>query len=173
MRKAMEQPSLFDLPITPLQELREQVREGRDDGCTCPVCDQFCKVYKRKLNSGMARSIIYCYQVYKLQPFNLESALRSLIASHPNVPRSGDPAKLRFWGFLERCEEEGGGVYRITPSGEKFIMNREPATKHVFIYNNEFLAYGDENTSIKDALGDHFNYAELMGSIDNAAATLL
>jgi len=33
----------------------------------------------------------------------------------------------------------------------------------VFLYNNQVLRFGSEDTDIAEALGDHFDYSELMG----------
>jgi hypothetical protein len=38
-----------------ITEAKDFLNENYKDGCICPCCNQTVKLYKRKLNSGMAR----------------------------------------------------------------------------------------------------------------------
>ena len=141
-------------------DLHARLRAG--EMLTCPVCDQTCKIYKRKLNSGMARALIAAHLAHGERAFTMESVLRHMIAEHPDIRHSGgDPAKLRFWGLLE-SRGDGGGEYQITPRGTEFVLRQARVAKHVYVYNNELLKLSNETTDIIDALGEHFDYYELM-----------
>ena len=41
-----------------IKEAKEHLRNNFEEGIDCPCCGQFVKLYKRKLNSGMAATLI-------------------------------------------------------------------------------------------------------------------
>ncbi len=74
----------------------------------------------------------------------------------------------RFWGLIETTDatNSGGapaGAHKLTDLGKRFVRGLEHLPKYVDIYNNELVRspYGDLY-DIHDALGDKFNYADLM-----------
>ena len=54
-----------------------------------------------------------------------------------------------------------GGV--VTDKGIQFAMNQIRVPKRVHLYNNEVIGWDEETTCIVEAMGKHFDYAELMG----------
>jgi len=139
--------------------LRQRVVKGE----TCPCCGQFTKVYKRKINSGMARSLIRMYLAggsEQLSFIHVPTAVGS---------RSREEGKLRYWGLVEEELEkrpDGGraGYWRVTPSGELFVKGLMTVYSHARIYDGRCLGLTGPQVSILDALGDKFDYAELMGT---------
>jgi len=83
-------------------------------------------------------------------------------------------SKLSYWGLIEGKPNEDddtkrdSGFWRITPLGIDFVNGKCSTCRHVFLYNKKRYGSSDETTTIKEALGDKFDYAELMGypSID-------
>lgn len=146
-------------------DLQRRIQGG--ESVRCPCCDQVNKVYKRTIHAAMVVQLIRLYRA---------------TANHSSgwVPvgeiygsgGSGDYAKLRFWGIIEASDhrtvtENSSGLWRITPLGEDFVLNRTPVPKHVYVHNNEKI--GEDDTTLvtaRDALRGRFDYATLM--VENA-----
>ena len=74
---------------------------------------------------------------------------------------------LRLWGLVEpkkeRTEEENAsGYWKLTPKGRAFVRGEGTAPKHVYMFNRQKVDASDETTTIREALGNSFDYAELM-----------
>lgn len=141
---------------------REWLRERADEGATCPCCTQFAKVYRRKINSGQARSLIRMYRADKSRGYVHVPSLGA---------RSREEGKLRYWGLVEEertRRPDGGrsGYWRITDLGERWVLGQVKVPKYARIYDKRCLGLDeDESASIYDALGDKFDYNELMGNV--------
>lgn len=137
--------------------LFEQLKK---DGAICPCCTQLAKVYKRKINSNMARTLILGYQAAGLEWFHAPTV----------VADRGELAKLRFWGLVEEekaLRPDGGraGWWHITPKGRDFILGHKELPAHVLIYDGRAIRLDESSgrIGIRQALGDKFSYRELMG----------
>lgn len=135
-------------------------------GYTCSCCGQFVKAYSRKLNSSMALVLILLHRANFKSFIHIENWLKEI--GKPEL--RADYHKLRFWGLIEAkvAEREDGsrrnGYYKITGRGKVFAEGRFTVQKSAVILNNKFLHFEGEEINIKDALGDKFNYDELMGN---------
>jgi hypothetical protein len=125
----------------------------------CPTCDQFAKVYRRQINSGMARSLIL---MYRQGPgfIHIPTAIGA---------RSREEGKLAYWGLAEEehvVREDGGraGWWRITQKGTQFVLGLISVDKYALVYNGRVLDFDGPAWTIRDALGTRFNYAELMAA---------
>lgn len=155
-----------------LEEARLWVQTNLRSGVTCPCCGQFCKVYRRKLNSTMARALILIYHWFQAHPqekwLHVPDFLVKVKAD--STVAGGDVSKLRFWDLLEaqkgqRADGSGRvGFYRITDLGRKFIEGKAAVPRYAFTYNQLLLRMSDEMTTIEQALGDRFDYGVLMRS---------
>jgi hypothetical protein len=136
--------------------LRVQVYNG---GATCPCCAQHAKVYKRQINSGMARSLIRMYRSFGLD-----------FGYIPELPtRSREEGKLPYWGLTEEANAvrlDGGraGWWRVTDKGEAFIRRGLLVPKYALVYNGRFLKYDDSKqlVSIIHCLGNKFDLDDLL-----------
>lgn len=145
------------------EDLHGRLRAG--EGLTCPCCDQFCKVYRRKLNSSMAR-----YLIEIVKEFQATGTWVNVPGLHVYKSESqrGDYAYLTHWGFIEQKRNENdptrkeSGLWRPTESGVAFVFRRVLAPRHVYLYDNELLKVSDETIDIEDSLGVKFDYSELM-----------
>lgn len=67
----------------------------------------------------------------------------------------------------EEVREDGSprsGFHRITQRGRDFAHGRVVVPKYVHVYNGEYVnVFSDETISIEQALGEAFDYRELMG----------
>ncbi|MBU4565115.1 MAG: hypothetical protein KMY53_16050 [Desulfarculus sp.] len=143
-----------------VQDAKAQVKAALIAGevSTCPCCGQTCKLYRRKLNSGMVRVLIAMYR--------LGSGGRWVHINREIRTYARDYSYLSRWGLIEQDLSRGsGGFWRLTALGEEFVTSRGKAVpKYILMYNNKLLGFGPEETTIIQALGDKFDYRELMGS---------
>ena len=146
-------------PQTPLAQLRAWLLSKADVGAECPLCHQHVQVYRRKINSGMARSLILMYRAGGLEFIHLPTTIGA---------RSREEGKLAYWGLVEEEKvrrPDGGraGYWRVTELGELFLREQIKVPKYARVYNGRALSLDlTERVSIKDALGTKFDYSDLM-----------
>jgi hypothetical protein len=176
MNTTTESDSTLDPDMT-LEEAKELLRDKFEEGASCPCCGQNVKLYKRKLNSAMAYTLILLHRYFRdaraEKWLHVPSYLNS-ISLPPRVSASirGDWAKLRFWGFIqdmpgERADKsKRAGYWRITDVGRQFAKGEVLVPSHVYIYNQKPFENRQrrhkKQISIYEALGERFSYEELM-----------
>lgn len=143
---------------TPLRIARDWTRKRADEGVDCPCCTQRVQVYKRKLNSGMARSLIAMYALARTDWIHVPTAIGA---------RSREEGKLAYWGLVEESpdpREDGGraGWWRVTDRGKQFVLGHITIPMYARIYDGKVLGYDGAFVDIKAALGTKFNYDQLM-----------
>lgn len=148
-------------PDTLLTDARDWLRDRLDDGEKCPCCTQFAKVYRRKINSGMAYALLRFYNAVGREWGHKPDVLKGVGAA------ARDESLLRYWGLFEESTEQrddGGrsGWWRVTEVGEDFALRRVRVPKYARIYDGRCLGLTGELIDIRDALGDRFSYEELM-----------
>jgi len=146
-------------------EAKSFLKDNYKKGCECPACGHFVKMYKRKLNSGMALTLLRIYK-HSRGWIKVKEWLR--INKYKN---NHDWTLLFYWGLLEEGDNratKGGktnGEWRITEKGIEFAQNKIIVSKYIYIYNNRFLGFDPDSTNIIDSLGNHFDYNELMSQL--------
>lgn len=157
---------------TTLAQAIDWLEEHLDDGVECPCCGQFAKVYKRKLNGAMAFVLLLIHRRKGTDWVHVPSYINAKVRN-PAIAAAvrGDWAKLTHWGLLDALEGERPdgskriGYYKITTKGRRFANKQSKVSKHIWFYNREPTdQVDDEMVSIVDALGDKFNYSELMAA---------
>jgi hypothetical protein len=140
--------------------LRQEAQVGA--GASCPCCTQHTKVYRRPLNANMARLLIAFYRAA-----GRDWAHRGIIED-----KTGDLAKLRYWGLIEEDpakREDGGraGWWKVTDLGEEFVRRIAKVPKHALIFDGRLRRLDDSSgyVTITDTLGKKFNYSELMTGV--------
>lgn len=148
-------------PDWTLAEAKDWLRERVDHGAHCPCCTQHAKIYRRKLNSRMAWGLIRLYR-----------ATDGTEWGHlPTIAGDGcEVGKLRYWGLvIEEAEArpDGGrsGWWQLTGNGRAFVKGRLAVPKYARIYDGRCLGLRGEPVTIRDCLGERFNYDELMNGI--------
>ncbi len=141
-----------------LGEARDIVKRELREGLKCPTCTQFAKVYRRKLNSGMAVSLIRMWRAAGTEWQHVPTTVGR---------RSAEEGKLRYWGLIEEeteRREDGGraGYWRVTEAGAAFVRAQATVQSHAMIYDGDCLRLDGPYITIQDALGGKFSYAELM-----------
>lgn len=146
-----------------IEEAKQVLRDKWADGTDCPCCGQLVKLYKRKLNSGMAYGLIKAYKMSGNEWFHVNDLLDQKVAmAQLEVPR------LKYWGLVEHREQNDNpntktsGFWRVTDKGRDFIEGTISVEKHVYVYNGRDRGFSDERITIKEALGSKFQYDELM-----------
>ena len=154
--------------ITEAQERLEEAAIGK--GTNCPCCGQFVKVYRRNFHTAMAMGLIHLYQAHCLHGFEDFIHTPSMLNGKGAVARGGDFAKLEYWGLIEpqKHERRDGstrtGMWRITQLGRDFVEDKMRVPKHIFLYNSQLVGVEHETISIREALGQEFDYGALMQS---------
>lgn len=157
-----------------LSESKKQLEANLEDGMNCPLCGQFCKLYKRKLNSGMAAGLVWLVKEYE--------ETNDWVNIPTRAPRfilrtGGQFSLLGHWNLIiqKQNEEEStrcSGLWMPTRLGIDFVRQQADVPSHVFLYNNEVLGFSNERIGIIQALRSHFNYNELMSGVpDDGSAT--
>lgn len=148
---------------TLLGDARWWLRRRVDKGAKCPLCTQHAMIYPRTINSSQARDLIALYLQHERE-FAYLPDVRKLSGSRSNREES----KLRWWGLLieePTLRPDGGraGWWKVTDRGEQFVLNQVRVPKTARVYDNRCLKLVGEPISIVDALGNPFDYRELMG----------
>lgn len=145
-----------------IKEAKEYLRQNFKKGCECPTCGQIVRLYKRKLNSGMAFVLITMYSHSK-GFFHVKDMLRE-----NGLHNGHDWTLLKYWGLIQELDlppgstQKSSGKYRVTKAGEEFIFGARKVSKHILIYNKRFQGFSNEETTIQESLGETFNYYELL-----------
>lgn len=136
-------------------------RVRKPGGATCPLCDQHAQMYRRKINAGMAHSLIRMYRINGTDWVHVPTSIGA---------RSREEGKLAYWRLVEEQVGKGlhggrAGYWRVTAFGEKFLRAQEKVPTYALVYNGRVMGYEGAMISIKDALGTKFNYNDLMAGI--------
>lgn len=150
----------FSMTMTVADAREKLYGLAKAEGTTCPVCEQTAKVYPYSLASSWAQALIAMY---------CKGGTGWVHVPDLNLP-GGHFAKLRFWGLIERKDDERGdegnprvGWWRVTVRGEMFVKGRTTVPKKIHVYNNKCVGMTGDPIDIRAALGRRFSYEELMG----------
>jgi len=164
MKKFQSDPNTTTL-TTAKQWLRSNFDEGEISACPC--CGQAVKLYKRKMNKGMASALLRVHQLLKKAGgawlhVNGLSELEKSQLSHMEFQ------KLRWWKVIEESPAERGS-WRITPLGVDFINGRVQVRKYIYLFDDrpakDVKNMDTTTTSITEAFGEKFDLQELMSSL--------
>lgn len=161
----MSYPEMDTYECTTLTQAKDWLREQlRKKGGVCPCCTQLSKVYKRKLNSTMARGLVWL-----VGQAGADRRWVDVSSEGPKwlLGKGGTLATMSHWGLIEsKGNETSGkrcsGVWRPTTKGVGFLLGRIKVAKYVFLYDGSALRFSDEQLSIAEALGQRFHYGQLM-----------
>jgi hypothetical protein len=132
---------------------RPIVREAWHTGeaKACPACDQTVKIYPRRITSLMIKNLA--------QIVASPDGIRSVDLQHC---KGGDHAKLRYWALVlsDLCDEIG--LWYPTKLGRKWLLGQAQVPEIAYVYNGEVVSYSDTMVRVRDRVGKHFDYDELM-----------
>lgn len=141
-----------------LSEAIDYVKENRNKGVDCPVCRQHCKLYRRKLNSGMARMMKTLYDFDSQSMGKPIHVSKRLLSEKVNAVAQ-EYSKLKYWGLI--IEGEESGTWTVTRKGRDFVDGLITIPRTVFVYNAEPEGFSLEHTTFEEALRDNFKMSEI------------
>ena len=157
-----EHETMHAEPGTTLEEARVWLRARREVGAQCPCCKQLARVYRRKLNAGMARALALLYRASHADWVHKPTILGGVGAA------ARDEALLRYWDLLEEADErrpDGGraGWWRVTDKGGQFVRGEILVPERAVVYDSRCLRLEGRMISMRTALGNRFDLDELLG----------
>lgn len=149
-----------------IQEAKAFLRANFNEGVKCPCCAQQVKLYKYNLFSTSASALIRLYRLTMTTGKDYHH-VRDFAEATKKYPRASHFADLRHWGLVEAMDkktstENSSGMWRMTEHGIRFVQGRDTVKKKVTMYNNMFYGLEGEPITIHNALGNKFDYDEIM-----------
>jgi len=155
-----------------LEEVQQQFFEALLTGkhTTCSNCTRRVKMYRRKLNPGMASVLLWVYRATPVLTtdegwIHISNALLEMKMNAV----AKEYSKLRFWGLLEEMPKQerdrtkrGTGYWRITERGRQFCEGKLKVAQRIYIFDNRLFGRSKETVSCREALDDRFDWNELM-----------
>lgn len=144
---------------TPLGEARVWLIDGAlAGGVKCPCCGQRAQVYRRTINSGMAKSLASMYAQRGTEWINVPDDVGA---------RSREEGKLRYWGLVTeegtpRTDGGRNGWWRVTEAGERFVLGQATVPKYALVYDGNCLGLVGDEVRIEDCVKDKFNLRKLL-----------
>lgn len=157
-----------------IEEIRAYMRERWGEGVECPCCSQNVKLWKRRVNRGMAEVLVALARETvrrRISPdhrpyINVE---RDLIRGNEELQGARDWATLRFWNLIEPLGDGGSrkatGEWRITVGGLWIVSHPDRALlpDWIEVFNNRARGQSEEKRSLLDALQRPFSWQEVAG----------
>jgi predicted transcriptional regulator len=147
---------------TPLSDIKSYLRANYSEGCSCPACGQFVKLYKRKIGAPQSRALMM------LSFINAEKEWCHIREIVKEVNVHGDFAKMEHWGLIQAkpnekdSDKKDSGLWKITEKGKQFINNEITIPSHILIYDGKCVGFSNKQINIIGSLGKKFSYNELM-----------
>jgi len=158
----------YDPNVATLVEAKDWLRDRVDKGATCPCCNRKAKVYRRKINSGMAWVLIRIYRQTLLGRVVGAGWVHIHDIFEGYGQKHRDWSTLRHWGLIEGYKRGrdpkrlGAGYWRVTKEGKLFAGGLSRVPLYLRVYDNRVLGPSRETVSVQEALGSAFDYDELM-----------
>ncbi len=163
-------------PFTPsdgsLFEAKKYLEDNILAGTPCPCCFQYVKMYRRKITTVMARTLIRLVVLNRDKPdqeyFHVRDIVKGISSTGTN-----DFSKMLHWKLIKPQPQEKNddeikgrtsGMWKITEKGIRFAMNDMSLPKIVFIFNKKVYGFSQDKINIVTALTQKFDYDELMQS---------
>lgn len=158
----------WDVPPPPLvsdtvEHARRWVRDNREMGVTCPVCEKHAQEYHRPLNAGIARDLLRLYR-FGAGPEGWSAYLH--LARQEGISR--EISKAVWWGLVEAMpgtREDGGaqGYWRLTGHGRAFVEGRVTVMSHAIEYDGRCTGSSGLAVTFAQVLGEPFDLRDLLG----------
>lgn len=146
-----------------LSAAKAKLRKNLDEGINCPCCGQLVKLYTRKINSGQAVSLIRLWRLCRDDgQYHHYTEIKKCAT---------DFAQLKRWGLIIGDEKNKdttkrtSGMWKVTGLGSEFVKGEVDVHGQCQIYDDKTKGLIGNFINIKDALGDKFDYSELMALV--------
>ena len=143
-----------------IAEGKQHLRTSFKEGTNCPCCGKYVKAYKRKLNSGISRSLIIMYKLGALDGhyIHVQGDFQTLYKLRATTM---DYAYAEKWKLI-KADPDNNGYWSLTNRGKEFVLNQIDLPEYCLVYNGKVYKWADNHISIKTALTISFDYDELM-----------
>ncbi len=156
-------------PETTLQEARDHLHSmwGKE-AVSCPCCSQKVVMYKRKLNSGMAKALLLIYKISNGVDFGFIHVQKEFKKIGINAI-SVEYNKLAHWRLIEERKGDNpsganrSGFWKLTPLGISFAKGGSSVKETVHVFDAKVRGFSGEEIRITDAIKNRFSYFDLMG----------
>lgn len=133
----------------------------------CPCCDRDAVVYWRSLNAGQCRVLIEMARVCRKLGRPDGSWVHIDEVFGRGVQKHRDWTMMRHWGLIapkdkRTLTENSQGYWRVTETGYLFLRRQMTMPAHGNFYENACVNWDDVQVYIDQALGEDFDYQELM-----------
>jgi len=146
--------------LTTLVESQAFVKSNQTEGCVCPTCGQNSKIWRKKMISTAAASLIRLVSMYDGHtPIHFDKF--TVLAKDRNF------SQLTLWDLITpsletNMKHKSSGKWAPTEKGIRFVNRRIRIQPYSVTYNNELLMLTGEPASIDEILNKRFDYDELM-----------
>jgi len=141
-----------------IEESKYYLRENFEKGCSCPSCGQHVRMWKKSLISSAVADLIRLVSKYKGKPIHINEFTQ----------QRSNFYTLSYWGLIspgntEHSEDKKtSGEWIPTQKGIDFVNKKSVLQKYALTYNNKVICFEGKNIDIITALGNKFNYQELI-----------
>ena len=142
-----------------IAEGKQHLRDNFKTGATCPCCNKYVKAYKRKLNSGIARSLIIMHNLGACGGLFIH--VQDEFAKLKLRATTMDYAYAEKWKLI-RAEPDKNGYWSLTDLGKAFVLNQTVLPDHCLVYNGNVYSWSNNLINIEHALTESFDYQKLM-----------
>lgn len=151
--------------------LKNQTEQGK--GYKCPACAQFVQVYKRKINANAARSLILMFNESAKYEEDYHKPwkwihIQKMFAEKGLRATAMDYIQLSRFRLIEKSKEpakdgkKDNGIWRLTPEGAGFALNRNTIPAYALVYNNKTIGWANAKVKITECLKEKFKYDEII-----------
>lgn len=135
----------------------------------CPCCKRKARVSPLKVHSTLAEMLCKLYRA-SIRINGVADSYVHLTQFPASKTTSGrDFSIVHHWGIAEPMKaspdenKRSSGMWRLTQKGVEFVNGRLAIPRNAFVFDNRVVDYSQENVTIHTALGDDFDWFELIG----------
>lgn len=173
-RKELQDECIMEKTGIKSEKLVRMMREG----CGCPLCGHYLKIYPRSINREMAATIVLVARHFEKyphsEPLHLEHWLRVMFDAGVIKSRlcGREHGRLTMWGLLKATDsresksekKKVSGNYVVTEKGMAFAQGKISVPKYAYVHNRKVIGFSNELVMIQQCFKTEFNYTELMNT---------
>jgi len=129
----------------------------------CPCCGRWAQIYRRTIHAAAAIQLMRLYMLGGYDGLFVHAS-RLIPAGQSG---SGDLSKAKYWDLIrEKPHDKGAkkssGYWSLTTKGVGFVTKTLMVPQYAYVFDDRVLALSPELMDIKSALGQKFDYEEIM-----------
>lgn len=133
---------------------------------TCPLCLTTCTIYRRPLNRGMIRSLLYIWRACLDHPDRVILISKYALGKSVALDLHHDEyTKLPYWGLITNLGTiDGSSVWCVTHLGDQFIRRPDAVTvpRYAHVLHNQVLRHEGPEINIYEAYRQRFDLGDLL-----------